>query len=154
MFKAIHVYDLDGVLVDTSHRYRNKPDGAIDLDYWMAHRHKVDCDTLLPHAEKFAADCANPNIYVILCTARMYHPRDVSFILSRLGRPNKLIMRPIGNNTPDAKLKRRELSRLFNLRQFAHLPRYLWEDNKRNIAALFGLFTRSFYVPSRITAND
>ena len=154
MFKAIHVYDLDGVLVDTSHRYRNKADGSIDLDYWIANSHKLDGDTLLPHASKFADDCANPNIYVILCTARMYHPRDVSFILSRLGRPNKLIMRPIGNNTPDAKLKRRELSRLFNLRQFAHLPRFFWEDNLRNIRACANIFTRCFHIPSRITADD
>jgi len=153
MLKKIHVYDMDGVLVDTSHRYRNH-NGAIDLDHWRANCHKVDLDTLLPHAAKFAADCANSEIYVILCTARQYHPRDISFIYSRLGNPDKIIMRPYGDNSPDAKLKRRHLARLFNLRQFKHLPRFFWEDNKRNIAACRELFTRCFFVPSRITEND
>ena len=152
-FKKIHTYDLDGVLVDTSHRYRNKSDGSIDLDYWIANRHKVDGDKLLPLAKQYIADCENPNIYVILCTAREKHIRDVVFIVSKLAKPNKLIMRPVGDNTPDGKLKRRALSRLFNLRQFAKLRRELWEDNPRNISALHTLFHSCYYVPSNITGK-
>lgn len=153
MFKKIHVYDLDGVLVDTSHRYRNKANGSIDLDYWIAHSHKVDCDTLLPLASQYASDCLNPEIYTVLCTARQQHPRDIAFIQGRLGVPNKLIMRPYGDNTPDAKLKRRFLARLFNLRQFKTLPRFFWEDNPLNIAACENLFTRCFFIPSEITGK-
>lgn len=152
MFKKIHVFDLDGVLVDTSHRYQNDCHGAIDLDHWRANSHKVHLDTLLPMAKKFQSDCANPEIYVVLCTAREYHPRDVMFIHDKLGIPNKLIMRPIGNNTKDSKLKRRELSRIFNLRQFSYLPRFLFEDNRRNIEACKHLFTRCFYIQSEIGA--
>jgi len=151
MLRQIHVYDLDGVLVDTSHRYRNKPDGTIDLDYWFANRYKLDADTLLPLAKQYRADCANPEIYTVVCTARVYDARDVRFINSRIGKPNKLIMRPRGNMEGDAILKRRALQRIFNLRQFARLPRRFWDDNPRNLNACRDLFSQVFYVPSKIT---
>lgn len=150
MFQEIRVYDVDGVLVDSSHRYRNLPDGSIDLTYWKDNAHKVNEDTLLPHVAQYRADCKSSEIYVIVCTARELHPRDLAFITGTLGKPNKIIMRPIGDNTPDAILKTRALSRLFNLRQFAKLPRFLFEDNPRNIAALSKLFTRAYYIPSQV----
>lgn len=151
MFKRIHTYDLDGVLVDTSHRYRNKPDGSIDLDYWFAKRHLINDDTLLPLAKQYQADCANPEIYVIICTARVEHINDITFITEKLGAPNKLLMRPYGNMENDAVIKRRQLQRIFNLRQFQKLPRRFWDDNKINLEACRDLFTQVFHVPSRIT---
>lgn len=154
MFKRIHVYDMDGVLVDTSHRYRNKPDGTIDLDYWYANRHKIDSDKLLPLAKQYANDCANPEIYTVICTSRVQDIADIRFIYTRLGAPNKLIMRPFGNNNADGPLKRLALQRLFNLRQFAKLPKRLWEDNKKNILAVQDLFTQTFLIPSKICERD
>jgi hypothetical protein len=151
MLRQIHVYDLDGVLVDTSHRYRNKPDGSIDLDYWFANRYKLDADTLLPLAKQYRADCENPYIYTVVCTARVYDARDVRFINSRIGKPNKLIMRPRGNMENDAILKRRALQRIFNLRQFGRLPKRFWDDNPKNLNACRDLFSQVFHVPSTIT---
>ena len=151
-YKKIHVYDLDGVLVDTSHRYRNKPDGTIDLDYWIENRtaEKIAQDKLLPLAKQYQADVINPEIYVIICTSRMINPLDVAYINDRLGMPNKLIMRPLGDESADGPLKRRALSRLFNLRQFKKLERRFWDDNKKNIDACRDLFSRVFLVPSNI----
>lgn len=155
MFKLIHTYDLDGVLVDTSHRYRNKADGTIDLEYWLANRtaEKIALDTLLPLARQYVADCMNPHTYTIVCTAREYNPLDIEFIIGQLGAPDKLIMRPVGNVEGDAILKRRQLQRLFNLKQFQWLPRRLWEDNPKNIEALRDLFSKCFYIPSHITGK-
>lgn len=154
-YRAIHVYDIDGVLVDTSHRYRNKPDGTIDLDYWLQNRTRENIarDKLLPLIKKYRRDLADPHIYVILCTARQDHELDREFFAKNLGNPNRIYMRPPGNNEPDGKLKRRVLSRLFNLKQFKHLPRFFWEDNLKNIAACETLFTRCFHIHSRITEN-
>ena len=148
MYRRIHCYDLDGVLVDTSHRYRNLSDGSIDLAFWFANRtaKQVARDRLLPLARQFAIDCDNPETYTILCTAREYHSLDCDYISRYLGKPNKLIMRPVGNTTTDSKLKRSQLSRLFNLRQFAKLHRRLWEDNPRNIATLRPIFNDCFFV--------
>jgi len=153
MFKRIHCYDLDGVLVDTSHRYRNNFDGSIDLDYWFKHRtpQNIARDKLLPLAKQYRVDIANPEIYVIVCTARTWFKHDVDFIRDNLGMPDKLIMRPQGNETKDAQLKRWQLARLFNLRQFQKLPRKFWDDNLQNLQACRDLFTDVFHVPSRIT---
>jgi hypothetical protein len=151
MITKIHVYDLDGVLVDTAHRYRNKSDGSIDLDYWLNNRHRIGDDSLLPLADQFIDDCNSAEIYTILCTARVKHIDDVTFIRNRLAYPNKLLMRPIGNNEPDATLKYRQLRKLFNLRQFAKLPRVLFEDNCRNIAALQNVFDSCILIESHIT---
>lgn len=154
-YKKIHVYDLDGVLVDTSHRYRNKPDGTIDIDYWFANRTKENIakDKILPLARQYQDDCINPFIYTVICTSRMYNEIDIEFIIGRLGAPDKLIMRPEGNTGPDDFLKFNQLRRLFNLRQFKKLPRTMWEDNPRNIDTLRQLFTHMVYVPSHITGK-
>ena len=56
MIKRIVTYDLDGVLVDTSARYRNLPNGSIDLEYWRANCHRVNSDKLLPLSVQFIAD--------------------------------------------------------------------------------------------------
>lgn len=148
--RTIHVFDLDGVLVDSSHRYRNLPNGAIDLDYWLANRtaENIAKDKLLPFAKKYRRDVAADHIYTVICTARQDMPEDVDYIVSHLGAPDKLIMRRAGDNTPDGQLKRRELARLFNLRQFSHLPRFFWDDNPKNLAACFDLFTRVFHIQS------
>ena len=153
MFKRIHVYDLDGVLVDTAHRYRNLLSGAIDLNYWIENRtaEKMARDKLLPLARQYNADCANSETYTMICTARQYHVLDIQFIVGYLGAPDKLIMRPEGNNENDAALKRRQLQRIFNLRQFQKLPKKFWDDNPKNLNACRDLFSSVFHVPSHIT---
>ena len=151
MFKQMNIYDLDGVLVDSSHRYRNLSDGSIDLDYWIKNRtpDKIALDKILPHSSHYQFACIDPYTFVIVCTARQWTAHDQKFIYDRLGEPNVLIMRPVGNMQNDAVLKRRQLQRLFNLRQFQNLPRYLWEDNPKNIDALRSMFTKCFYIPSQ-----
>jgi hypothetical protein len=153
MLKRIHTYDLDGVLVDTSHRYRNLKNGSIDLDYWYANRHRLGDDKLLPLVKQYRADILNSEIYVIICTSRCTHVNDHAFIRDTLGQPNKLIMRPRGNMENDGPLKRRQLQRLFNLKQFQNLPRRFWDDNPLNLNACRDLFTEVFHVPSHITGN-
>jgi hypothetical protein len=150
MFKKIHVYDCDGVLVDSSHRYRNDASGKIDLAYWKANTHRAADDSLLPHARQYVDDVLNPFVYTVVCTARETDTFTPRFFADNMAMPNLLIMRPAGNETQDWKLKRQQLTRLFNLRQFAGLPRILWEDNANNIDALRHLFTNIFHVRSKI----
>ena len=152
----MHVYDLDGVLVDTAHRYRNKPDGTIDIDYWFANRtkEKIALDTLLPHAKQYRDDCNDPKTYTIICTSRMVHSIDLDFIKDFLGLPNITLMRPLGNMEADHIVKVRQLQRIFNLPQFKNLRRVLWEDNPQNIDALRSLFTQCIFVPSHITKGN
>ena len=156
MHKKIHVYDIDGVLVDTSHRYRNKSDGTIDLEYWFQNRtaEKIALDKLLPHAAQYRDDINDPKIFTMLCTSRMVHALDMDFIKYRLGWPDVCIMRPLGNMDADDVLKLRQLKRIFSQRHLKDLPRTLWEDNPRNIDTLRELFTQCIFVPSHITKGN
>ena len=127
----IHVFDCDGVLVDSSHRYRNRPSGSIDLAHWIDNctPENIAKDRLLPTAEIYRESLANPNVYTVIATARQVREPDLEYFRSRLGFPQHLIARKIGETTPDWKLKYRALRRLLNLRQFRNRAVTFWEDN-------------------------
>ena len=152
MFKKIHVYDLDGVLVDSSHRYRNLPNGSIDLDYWIENStpENIAKDRLLPLAKQATKDILNPEIYVIICTARVYCPDSIAFIHGYIGRPNKLMMRGENDARQDCIMKQAKLNGFFALRQFAKLPRFFWDDSLANIRHCATLFSRTFHIHSEI----
>lgn len=148
MFKQIHAYDVDGTLVDSSHRYQGLPNGQIDLDHWLENHHRLNDDVLLPLVDQYKADIADPETYVIICTLRTPHPLDIRFIRENLGMPDCLIMNT-KNETENLRLwKRRHFARLFNLRQFATLPRFFWEDSKTYVETCRDLFTRIYHVRS------
>lgn len=154
MLKRIHIYDLDGVLVDTSHRYRNNPDGTIDLDHWMRNRTRENIakDHILPMARQYHQDNLQPETYVIICTARVWHEADIEFIVGRLGAPDKLIMRPVNNTQADSVLKLQQLKSLLQLKQFQNLPVTFWDDSKINLRAMSHLGFKCVHVPSIICA--
>lgn len=135
MLTKIHIFDLDGVLVDSSHRYRNLSNGAIDLEYWRAHALPIfmERDTLLPMAKQYKSDLRNPEVYTVICTSRAYHQDNINYIYDHLGLPDKLIMRPVGNLETDHLLKFRQLQRILNLKQFSKLTKRFWDDNVKSV---------------------
>lgn len=148
MIKQIHVYDVDGTLVDSSHRYRNLPCGNIDLDYWNNNLHRTTEDRLLPLAKQYKQDIADPETYVIICTLRPPRMLDLQFIREHLGEPDKLIMNRWYKKTNTRNFKRSELLKVFNLKQFRNVPRYFWEDTEFFIDSCRDLFTRCYLVQS------
>ena len=148
MLKRIHVYDVDGTLVDSSHRYRALPNGHVDLDHWVKNHHRLNQDTLLPLAEQYRRDIADPTTYVVICTLRTPQPADLQYIAQNLGMPDCLIMNSKNETENLAGFKRRHLARLFNLRQFAKLPRFFWEDSRAYVESCRDLFTRVYHVTS------
>lgn len=148
MFKRIHVYDVDGTLIDSSHRYKALPNGQVDLEHWLANHHRIESDTLLPLANQYKADIADPETYVIICTLRTPHPADIAYIRKHLGMPDKLIMNALNECENLGNFKRRHLTRIFNLRQFAKLPRFFWEDSKAYVDSCRDIFTRVYHVQS------
>ena len=148
MFKKIVAYDVDGTLVDSSHRYRALPNGNVDLEHWLANHDKLWDDTLLPLSDVYKAHIADPETYVIVCTLRAPHPLDIRFIRERLGMPNCLIMNAKNETENLRNFKRRHFARLFNLRQFSYLPRFFWEDSAVYVETCRDLFTRVFHVRS------
>lgn len=65
------VFDLDGTVIDTSHRYRNLPCGKIDLQYWFENStpEKIAKDSLLPLAHAWRRYYTEGHT-IIVCTAR------------------------------------------------------------------------------------
>lgn len=133
MIRKIHVYDLDGTVISSSHRYRTLPgEMRIDLKYWRENDipEKIAKDSLLPHAAQYKSDLANPEILVIIATARACVPGDANwqFVEKRLGLPDFFIHRDGPNDTrKGAKLKIEGLLPI--IAKFPNAVIHFWEDN-------------------------
>lgn len=135
MIKEIHVFDMDGTIVSSLHRYRTDETGKrIDLKYWRENDipEKIAKDSLLPHAAQYAKSLADPTVYVIIATARACNVNDANyeFVCRHLGLPDKFIHREGENDSRGgAELKIAGIKPLLNLQQFAKAKVKVWEDN-------------------------
>lgn len=129
--KKIVIYDMDGCLVDSLHRYRIIPETQkIDLQYWVDNAHKAMNDKLLPLAKIYQEQLKDPDYYVVIATARVLNKPDWQFIHTVLGTPNKVISRQgIDDRRGGAELKIQGLRFLNNLKQFRDTPKHFFEDN-------------------------
>ena len=81
---TIFIYDLDGTIIDSSHRATHDAQGNIDLPAWRQQNTKEHIlkDSLMPLYWKLRADYKNGNM-IILCTAREIREWDKEFIHSQ-----------------------------------------------------------------------
>ena len=152
MIKTVHVFDADGTLIDSSHRYRIDPaTGKIDLDHWIENctPEKIAQDTLLPHAALYKALLDDPTAYVVIATARVMQRPDFIYFREVLGWPDKLVSRKKGDTSKGADMKIRGLRYLNNLAQFANAVKYFYEDNKDYLYPVADcLKAQAIFVPS------
>lgn len=147
----VSIYDMDGTIVCSMHRYRTMPcNTKIDLDYWLENEYRAMDDSLLPLAEQYRQDLADPNCYVIIATARVLNEPDMQFIREKLGMPNYIISRRGREDTRSGKeLKVKGLQKLFNLKNFRNATAVFYEDNIQYLKAVCDHFNiRGVYVPS------
>lgn len=153
MIKKIHIYDMDGCLVDSYHRFRTGENGRIDLDHWLKNctAEKIARDTLLPLAEQYQADLNDPTIYVVIATARYMKKPDFDFVKKKLGQPDKLVYRRADTyHMRGADMKIAGLRYLKNLKQFAHASIMVFEDNVDYLKGICDHFNcKGIYVPSK-----
>ena len=153
--RKISIYDMDGTIVDSSHRYRTVMDSQgntkIDLEYWRANEYKAMDDGLLPLADQYMAELIDPSVYVIIATARvMASSADWKFVDEILGKPDYLISRKPGDSISGAQLKINGLQKFFNLRQFRKADAVFYEDNTLYLKAVCDHFNiRGVYIPSK-----
>jgi hypothetical protein len=155
MIEKIHIYDIDGTLISSSHRYRTAECGTrIDLEYWREHDNdrSIYKDSPLPHLAQYKQDLKNPKIYVILATARVCYKGDANYkyIQRRMGIPDKFVHREgLEDKRGGAELKIQAIKPLLNLKQFKNAAVHIWEDNKDYLSdmvcALNGI---GHYIPS------
>lgn len=151
--KRVAIYDMDGTIVDSSHRYRTINKGGkefIDLDYWRANEHKAFEDGFLPLVEQYRTDLADSNCYVIIATARVMGAADWQFVQEKLGMPDYFISRKPNDSRSGGLLKVLGLQKFFNLPQFRKADAVFYEDNVSYLKAVCDAFgIRGVYVPSK-----
>lgn len=151
--RTVHIYDMDGCLVDSSWRYRTitSAEGIerIDFQHWRAMQHEAFHDALLPLHDQYIRDLMNPDTYVIVATAREMHEPDMRFLREKMGEPDYLVSRPHGSSISGATLKINGLAKFFNLKQFKHAEYVFYEDNVSYLKAVCDRFNiRGVYIPS------
>lgn len=148
----VSIYDMDGTIVDSLHRYRTIVDDngtRIDLDYWRQNEYRACDDTLLPLAAQYKSDIADPHCFVIIATARVMHTPDYDFVRDVLGEPDYIISRPEGSSISGKTLKIGGLAKFFNLVNFKNAEFTFYEDNIEYLKAVCDRFNiRGVYIPS------
>lgn len=142
------IYDLDGTVIDSSHRHLSKPDGSIDLAHWFENctPEKVAQDTLLPLAVKMQRDIASGK-RVLICTARTMQRHDFDYLETH-GLATTTLCRAEGCMLGDADHKERQLDEYFQSIGYDGLDSVnavMYEDNmsvierlsKRGVACVY-----------------
>jgi len=75
------IFDLDGTVIDSSHRKLTLPDGTLDLAHWVENctPNKIFCDKLLPLARVMRKQI-KLGARVIICTSRVMSEADFAFL--------------------------------------------------------------------------
>ena len=71
------IFDLDGTVIDSSHRKLAKPDGSLDLEHWIDNctPEKIAADSLLPLVSLMRKNWRGGHT-VLVCTARVLSDAD------------------------------------------------------------------------------
>jgi FMN phosphatase YigB (HAD superfamily) len=132
----IYIFDLDGTVIDSSHRQLALPNGDIDLTHWRENstKEKIFRDELLPLARYMKRAIANPNTKTAICTARNLGKYDYQYLQQKNLVTDFILSRQNGDDRPDADMKR---EKIFNLLVSLKIPRNRWkisatifDDNK------------------------
>jgi len=148
--KRVRVYDMDGTIVCSLHRYRTIEGNRIDLEYWRDNQYKAMDDSLLPLAEQYKMDLLDENTYVIIATARVMQSADYEFVDKILGKPDYLVSRRESDVCSGGQLKIKGLQKFFNLKNFRDAEITFYEDNIQYLKAVCDKFNiRGVYIPSK-----
>jgi phosphoglycolate phosphatase-like HAD superfamily hydrolase len=140
---AYVIFDLDGTVIDSTHRQATKADGSLDLDHWFENntQEKILADSLLPLADTMRALMAAGH-KIVICTARAIQPADKLFLAINRLAYDALLHREIGNMESDASLKIRLLETYFIAEGFdnaAQAKAIMFDDNVKVIEAMLSI---------------
>ena len=109
----LYIFDLDGTVIDSSHRQNTLPDGSLDLAHWVENNtvDKILADSLLPLAEKMRSVRSVKDTVAVI-TARVIQDADLAFLKRNDLRFDYLFSRAQCNTSPDDILKKRAILKL------------------------------------------
>lgn len=126
MLNKLNIFDLDGTVIDSSHRRQYNADGTLNLNAWRAcSRETIMRDSLLPLASIMRELIAS-NKMVAICTSRVFGEADWEYLETHQILPRIIISRQHGDTTPDAEFKTRELQ--WSFRPEILKQSQMWED--------------------------
>ena len=133
----ICIYDLDGTVIDSSHRATHDEQGNIDLANWKAKSTKdfIFQDSLMPLYSQLVKDYKNGDM-VILCTAREFSKWDWEYLYFHNIYFDRVISRPKGNMANDGELKKNQLRYLFTLPCYKNRIKIFYDDNENNLKSV------------------
>jgi len=131
--KNLHVFDIDGVLLDSSHRFKTLITEAgqekFDLQHWKENQFRALEDTPLKHAEKYKTLLTRKNTFVIIATSRFMRAVDYQVIAEKLGEPHAYVSR-LTDEQKGGLLKLNGVLRIVEDLQLNDLQKvYIYEDN-------------------------
>jgi len=129
----LYIYDLDGTVIDSSHRRRFDTNGNLRLSYWKSHNTRKDIfgDSLLPLAKHMKKKMIG-NI-VLVCTARNISQDDLDFLENNGLRYDHIISRPKGVNTEDHILKYHQLKKFLVQNPYLPKRKIMYDDSMENL---------------------
>lgn len=135
--KNVVIFDLDGTVIDSSHRTPTRNDGTLDLESYIRLRSRktIFQDTLFPLA-KIMRQLAKSGNYIIISTARIIDQDDLDYLAEMDIPYHKIFSRPENDRSKDADLKLRTMRSFRNLKQFRDKPWFMFEDATPVIAAM------------------
>lgn len=155
LIKKIVVFDIDGVLLDSTHRYRTiatKKGERIDLPHWIENCDKCINDKVLPLAMLYSKLITQKNTFVIIATSRTMRAKDYQAIDELLGMPDSLVSRN-NNSQKGDNLKINGIIRAIQDCNLYHIDTQndmiVYEDNAQYLKGICDYFKcKGIYVPS------
>jgi hypothetical protein len=127
----LEIYDLDGTVIDSSHRYKTAECGTkIDLNHWRENctPEKIAQDKLLPLAHKMKKSMSDPKKCVVVATARVMQKADFDYIIENLGIPDYMVYRKENDIRKGADLKNQGIEKFVgDVSRFKSIK--IFEDN-------------------------
>ncbi len=153
--KLIIAWDLDGTLIDASHRSRYLESGDYDIEYWREHclEEYIEKDTLLPLASVFF-EFQKTGYTQIAVTARDMTISDFEF-LKRRNMHFEMILHRKDSLELDEVLKNERLQEFLN--EEGRIPFMAFDDKKENLEVFDNYGFRTFnakYMNYKLSADS
>jgi hypothetical protein len=143
----IPVFDLDGVIIDATHRQLTKADGSLDLDHYRENSKPsmIEQDRALPFAITLLK-LTEAQIPFYVCTARVICKSSKKWLTKRGIKPSMIMSREGENDfRRDHVLKRDHLTKLFTEKELQRS--FLIDDNENNLKMASDLKMAAIHVP-------